>query len=99
MTGVNEAIANAQSSVNETEAKSSNMFIAGWRPLVGWICGFSFGLNFLLFPIVQAFIKSLGSDIELPKLDTGALMSVMIPMLGLIGGRSWEKVNGAQDKH
>jgi hypothetical protein len=93
------AVNAAQAAINAAEAVSANFFVSGWRPFVGWVCGLAFSLNFLIFPIAQAFISGFGSLYKLPQLDMGALMAVMIPMLGLIGGRSWEKVNNAQDRH
>lgn len=34
---VNAALAD-QRDINKTEAASSSMFVAGWRPAVGWVC-------------------------------------------------------------
>lgn len=84
----------AQLEVNAEEAKSDSLFIAGWRPFIGWVCGLSFAYHFLVVPTV-IFVSGLyGIDIPLPEFDMNSLLTVLLGMLGLGGLRSFEKYKG-----
>lgn len=89
------AIATAQSDTNKVEAASTRLFVAGWRPFVGWICGLAVGFKFIggpaLFMVAQAF----GHPVELPVIETSELWPLLLGMLGLGGLRTVEKVKGA----
>jgi hypothetical protein len=78
----------AQLAVNKTEAAHKNMFVAGWRPAVGWTCAVAMANNFILVPYMVAF----GFDV--PSLDLAEMMPVLLGMLGLGGMRSFEKAKG-----
>lgn len=56
--------ANAQIKVNEQEAASTNIFVAGWRPFVGWVCGSAFAWTFVLQPIVVTVFAAVGHPID-----------------------------------
>lgn len=75
-------IAAAQSATNTAEAGSSNVFVAGWRPFIGWVCGFGF-----LYSIVQPALY-------LPPVDLNNVIAVLGGMLGLGAMRTVEKVKG-----
>ncbi len=77
----------AQISVNQQEAAHDSLFVAGWRPFIGWVCGIGLLYNVLLSPI-------LGIWVEVPEVDPTLLYPVMLGMLGLAGARSYEKLNG-----
>lgn len=81
-----------QLEINKEEAKSESWFKSGWRPFVGWCCGFAFVYAAILEPILR-FISSVlfGYEEEFPTLDTSLTMQVLLGMLGLAGMRSWEK--------
>ena len=89
------AIATAQSETNKIEAASTRLFVSGWRPFVGWICGLAVGFKFIggpaLFMIAQAF----GHPVELPVIETSELWPLLLGMLGLGGLRTVEKIKGA----
>ena len=85
--------AKAQAEVNLEEAKSPSMFVAGWRPAVGWVCVFGFGYSFILQPLMNG-VLALFHVATLPGLDTGPLMTLMMGMLGLAATRTVEKVQG-----
>lgn len=89
----------AQDAVNAEEAKSTNLFIAGWRPALGWICGAAFAWVFVLQPITVFVLKAVGHPVELPTLDLSQMSPVLMGMLGLSGLRTYEKVQGAQGNH
>jgi len=77
----------AQLEVNKVEAAHKSLFVAGWRPAIGWVCGLGLLYNVLLHPILSVWV-------ELPPVDTEALTPVMMGMLGLGAMRSYEKVQG-----
>lgn len=82
--------------VNLEEAKSQSVFVAGWRPFVGWTCGVALAYMFVLQPFL-AFAAGLyrGSLPPLPTLDTGSLVGILMGMLGLGAMRTYEKIRGA----
>ena len=47
-----------QIEINKIEAASSNWFVAGWRPFVGWVCGVSLFYAAMLEPLMR-FIASI----------------------------------------
>ena len=84
----------AQLEVNKEEAKSRNVFIAGWRPFIGWTCGLALCWTYILQPIAQFVLAQTGHLIDLPGLDMSTMMPVLLGMLGLGGLRSFEKFKG-----
>ena len=85
----------AQIDVDKAEAANANMFVAGWRPAIGWICGLGLGVQFLINPLATWIAALLGHAIAFPGLDLGTLMTLLFGMLGLGGMRTYEKVQGA----
>jgi hypothetical protein len=85
--------AKAQAEINLKEAENPSMFVAGWRPFIGWVCGVAFLYAFLLQPLASWASVSLGG-VVLPVLDTSTLMSLAMGMLGLGTLRTVEKVQG-----
>lgn len=83
----------AQMAVNEAEAKSPSIFVAGWRPFVGWCCGVGVGIQFL-GPLLSWGAQLTGHDVKFPELDTGTLLPLLLGMLGIGGMRTYEKVTG-----
>ena len=85
----------AQAAINVEEAKHSNIFVAGWRPFIGWVCGAGFAWLVLAQPVlVFAFAASGHSVKDLPVLDSSMIMAMCSGMLGLGGLRSFEKYKG-----
>lgn len=84
-----------QLEINKQEAKHPSIFVAGWRPFIGWVCGMALVWNFIVQPLLlwlAWMIPDLGIDMSTaPKLDTGELMTVLLGMLGLGGLRTYEK--------
>lgn len=89
----------AQVDVNKAEAASSSLFVAGWRPFIGWVCGVAFLSNFVLTPLITTLSQQFGRPVTFPVLDIAEMMPVLLGMLGLGGMRSWEKAQGVQHKH
>jgi hypothetical protein len=94
-----QALKLAQIELNREEAKHSSMFVAGWRPMLGWICGLGFAMNFLVAPIGTFIANLAGYPIEFPQADVATMMPVLLGMLGLGGMRTFEKAQGvSRDK-
>jgi phenylpyruvate tautomerase PptA (4-oxalocrotonate tautomerase family) len=90
-----QELARGQIEINKEEAKSRNIFIAGWRPFVGWTCGLALFWHFLGLP-VTLFVTG-WFDLQhppLPEFDMQSLMTVLLGMLGLGGMRTFEKFKG-----
>ena len=91
----------AQIEVNKVEAASQSLFVAGWRPFVGWCCGASYAYTFVLQPFLIFILTAAQVKVDiaqLPVLDMGELGVVLFGMLGLGAMRSWEKVRGGNGK-
>tara|TARA_R100000329_G_scaffold37600_1_gene35438 strand:+ start:171 stop:542 length:372 start_codon:yes stop_codon:yes gene_type:complete len=87
-----QEINKAQIEVNKVEAGSTNLFVSGWRPFVGWTCGVALCYHFVLQPFLTFVLYSFGYQVELPTFDMTTLTTVLMGMLGLGGLRSYEKV-------
>tara|TARA_B100001093_G_scaffold172898_1_gene165743 strand:+ start:380 stop:778 length:399 start_codon:yes stop_codon:yes gene_type:complete len=77
-------LALAQIKVNQEEAKG-NWFQSSWRPLIGWICGLSLAINYLVSPICAGF------GVTIPQADMSVMMPLLLGMLGIAGMRSVDK--------
>jgi len=77
-----------QIDVNMVEAASPNLFVSGWRPFIGWICGAGLAYQFLVYPILIATIP------KIVQLDMGTLLTLLGGLLGLAGMRTTEKIKG-----
>jgi len=84
----------AQIGVNLEEAKSASLFVAGWRPFIGWVCGAGVAYAFLFKPLFGDFYATVDPTVKLPDLDVGELMTLLLGMLGMAGYRTFEKVKG-----
>ena len=92
----------SQLRVNEAEANNPNLFVSGWRPFIGWICGGALFYQYIFLPIgmyVLSFVSPAGVTalVNAPKLDDN-LWQLMIGMLGMGALRSFEKVKGVAAK-
>lgn len=88
----------SQIEVNKEEAKSNSLFVSGWRPFIGWVCGSAFAWVYILQPILGFFLTAIGHPVTLPHIEFGEMSSVLLGMLGLGGMRSYEKVKGVASK-
>lgn len=89
----------AQASTNTEEAKSPMFFVAGWRPFIGWVCGFGLAYQFLALPFltwILAVIALLSGKIlpPLPPVDIASLLTLVGGMLGLGTLRYMDKKAG-----
>jgi hypothetical protein len=87
-----QELAKGQLEVNKTEAAHKSLFVAGWRPFIGWVCGVGFLSNFILIPMANFGLAIAESAISIPMIDTTQMMPVLMGMLGLGAMRTVEKV-------
>lgn len=88
-----------QLTVNSNEATHSSVFVAGWRPAVGWVCAFIFGYHYLLYPLLVLILTVNGVDLKgVPAFDSNSIWPVLSGMLGLGGMRTYEKKQGVARK-
>ena len=85
-------LAKGQMEINKVEAASSNLFVSGWRPFIGWVCGIGFLSNFILIPMANFGLAIAEAAITIPMIDTTQMMPVLMGMLGLGAMRTVEKV-------
>ena len=85
-------LAKGQLEVNKVEAAHKSLFVSGWRPAIGWICGFALMYSTILSPILNIWFT-------VPPVDSSLLTSVLMGMLGLGAMRTVEKTKSvARDK-
>jgi hypothetical protein len=84
----------AQVEVNKIEAGSSNLFVAGWRPFIGWVCGVALAYTWILAPLLRWGAQSAGYQVDLPALAPESIFPVVTAMLGIGVMRTFEKTKG-----
>lgn len=105
-------LSKAQIAVNLEEAKSTNLFIAGWRPAVGWVCVAVLGMTYIpkalaltVFWSYQAWAVVSHPEAKIPTLppfpDIG--LTDLLGILGTLLGSSYiarlrtsEKMQGVE---
>ena len=86
------AITQAQTSINSAEAVHPSVFVAGWRPFIGWCCGVSLLYVAIIEPIARFIaLVVFNYDANFPIIDTNLTLQILLGMLGLSGMRSFEK--------
>ena len=75
----------AQTEINKIEAGHRSIFVAGWRPAIGWTCALGLLYDFIIRPIANGF------GLDFPSIDTSSLNSLIIALLGLGTLRTAEK--------
>lgn len=83
-----------QADINKIEASHASLFVSGWRPMIGWVCGVAFAYHFVLQPFLAFLMASAGHRVELPQFNMEALSTVLMGMLGLGSLRTIEKIKG-----
>jgi hypothetical protein len=82
----------AQLEVNAQEAQHRSIFVAGWRPFVGWVCGVGLAYQAIGHNILN-WIASMNNATPLPPIDSDLLIYILGAMLGIGGLRTYEKIN------
>ena len=88
------AMVQGQIDINKVEAASSSVFVAGWRPAIGWVCASAFAYKFVLAPAIAFGMTAAGHPITLPVLDFTEMSTVLFGMLGIGAMRTVEKIKG-----
>ena len=81
----------AQLEIAKQDAKG-NWFQSSWRPLIGWICGLSLGINYMVAPIAAGF------GVVIPQAGMSGMMPLLVGMLGIAGMRSYDKKQATDTK-
>lgn len=91
----------AQIDVNKVEAASSSVFVAGWRPAIGWVGVAAMVYQFLVYPLLQwAWVWMQGAGWlpqglqPPPAVDADQLWVILSGILGIAGMRSVERIKG-----
>lgn len=84
----------AQVEVNKIEAGHGSVFVAGWRPAIGWVCAAALAWAFIVGPVLSWSLAVLGVRETLPAIGTDNLFELVLAMLGLGGLRTFEKMRG-----
>lgn len=82
-----------QAEINKAEATHSSIFVAGWRPMIGWVCAVGFGWTYVGVPVIAWASSLFGVVPYLPKIDNG-LFELTMGMLGMGALRSFDKWKG-----
>lgn len=91
-----QELAKGQLEVNKVEAAHKNMFVAGWRPAVGWVCVAGMAGNFIIIPMTNFGLALANSTVAIPLIALSEMMPVLMGMLGLGAMRTVEKAKGVQ---
>jgi hypothetical protein len=94
-----------QISINLKEAEHKSLFVAGWRPFVGWVGGVGLAWSVIVYPMVSwvwawlrpTYTDALGAVVLVPMppaVDAGILVTVLMGMLGIGTMRSFDKTKG-----
>jgi hypothetical protein len=89
----------AQMAVDQAEANNKNVFVAGWRPFIGWVCGAALAYVYVLSPFLTWGLNLLRPGLPpLPAIDTASLGVLTFNLLGMGAMRTVEKMNGVAAK-
>lgn len=88
-----------QLQIDATEAASNSIFVAGWRPFVGWVCGFGLAYQFLMRPLLTFSVELFRPAFQAPALDMGTLIQLLLALLGMGAMRTIDKINGVANGH
>lgn len=80
--------------LNKIEAAHRSVFVAGWRPAVGWICALGVGWAYLGHPVFLWAAALWSPGLKPPEIHTDSLFELVFAMLGMAGLRSFEKTKG-----
>lgn len=91
-------VVQGQIDINKEEAKSPSVFVSGWRPAIGWVCGTACAWNWVGLPIAKLLLTLWGHPVTLSPADLTEMMPILLGMLGLGSLRTMEKINGVASR-
>lgn len=86
--------AELQVELNKIEAAHRSVFVAGWRPFLGWVGGIGMAWAFLGHPVFAWAAALWFPGLEPPAIVTEHLLELVLALLGLSGLRTFEKTVG-----
>lgn len=99
---IDASLATGQMEVNKAEATNTSLFVAGWRPAIGWVGAASMLYQFLIYPFLVwgwALMQAKGwvpvTMSAPPMLEAESLWVILSGMLGIASLRTVEKVKSA----
>ena len=92
------ALVQGQLDINKVEAANPSVFVSGWRPFVGWVCGSACAWNWIGLPIAKLIAVILGHPIDLSPANLSEMMPLLLGLLGMGTLRTVEKINGVAAK-
>lgn len=84
----------AQTEINKVEAQHASIFVAGWRPFIGWTGGVGLAYTFVLAPFIEFVARASGYVGDMPMPDATQLLTLVTAMLGVGAMRSYDKSHG-----
>jgi hypothetical protein len=91
-------VVQGQLDINKVEASNPSVFVSGWRPALGWICGAACAWNWIGLPIFKVALAFTAYKIEVSPANMTEMMPILMGMLGLGGLRTLEKINNVAAK-
>lgn len=87
-------IVQGQLDINKVEAVSPSLFVSGWRPAIGWVCGAACAWNWIGLPMAKVGLLLAGTQLNIAPADLTEMLPILLGMLGLAGMRMNEKIKG-----
>ena len=91
-------VVQGQLDINKNEAAHPSVFVSGWRPFIGWVCGAACAWNWLGLSLFNAIAAAVGHPFYVAPADISEMWPVLLGMLGLGGLRTVEKIQGVAAK-
>jgi len=87
------ALVQGQVAINQAEASHPKLFVSGWRPFIGWVCGAGCAWNWLGLPVAKfVAVAFFAKTLDIAPADVAEMLPLLLGMLGLGGLRTYEKV-------
>jgi len=87
-----------QLEINKTEAANPNVFVSGWRPFIGWVCGMGCAWNWIGLPVGKVLLALFGVSLAIEPASLSEMMPLLFGLLGMGSLRTFEKINGVAAK-
>ena len=87
-------VVQGQIDTNKVDAANPSVFVSGWRPFIGWVCGAACAWNWVGLPVVAMALKVYQIEMPLSPANLSEMLPVLMGMLGLGALRTVEKIKG-----